>query len=194
MRKIILASGSPRRQQLLTQAGITFTAVPSDFEEWLDDSRPVEDMACELALGKARAVARQHPDALVIGSDTIVTLHGRQLGKQPDAATTRTLLREMSGQSVEVVTAVALVCKETGLEEAEVARGAIVYAEYGDDAIDRFLASNEWQDKAGATAIQSPHTPPIDHLEGDPETTLGLPTALLRKMLERHDVKTQTMV
>lgn len=191
MRKIILASSSSRRQALLTKMGIDFRSVPSDFEEWLDDDYSVEDVAKELALGKALAVAERYPDALVIGSDTIVTLHGKQLGKQPDAETARKLLRKMSGQSIEVITAVALVCKQSGLCESEIARAAIVYAEYDDKAIEAFLASNEWQDKAGATAVQSSSTPPIDHIEGDLDTILGLPTALLKQMLEREGNYTQ---
>ncbi len=189
MRQIILASGSPRRQELVAQMGIAFTVATSNFEEWLDDNRPVEEMAQELALGKAMDVAKRHREALVIGCDTIVTLDGRQLGKQPDIETARRLLREMSGQRVEVFSAVSLVCEEAGLQETGMARAAIVYGTYGDAEIDRFLASNEWQDKAGATSVQSPLTPPVDHIEGGYDTVLGLSTKLLAEMLGRQGVK-----
>jgi septum formation protein len=84
MRQIILASTSPRRKELLEEMGLDFTVVPSDFEEYLDDSRPVEDIAMELGAGKARAVAEKYPEAIVIGSDTIVTIGEVQLGKAAD--------------------------------------------------------------------------------------------------------------
>lgn len=189
MRDVILASSSPRRRELVAQMDIPFTFEASNFDEWLDDGRDVEEMAKELGLGKALDIAERHPEALVVGSDTIVTLHGRQLGKQPDAETAKKLLQEMSGQTVEVISSVALVCKATGLREVAVARAAIVYAPYDDEAIDTFLASNDWQDKAGATAVQSPRTPPIDHIQGDYDTVLGLSTHLLANMLAKQGVQ-----
>ncbi len=189
MRKIILASTSPRRRELLKLMGLVFEIVPSDFEEYLDENRPVQELAKELALGKALAVAKQHPDALVIGSDTIPTLHGRQLGKFPDPKAARELLRQLSGQSQEIFTSVALVCAQTGLQEVGVAESAIIFAPYGDEVIDRYLATNDWQDKAAATAIQSPASPPVDHIEGDFDTILGLSTRLLAKMLARQGIQ-----
>jgi septum formation protein len=189
MRRIILASGSPRRKELVSKMGFAFECIPSNFDEQLDDSRSMEEVAKELGLGKALDVARSHPDALVIGADTIVMLDGKQLGKQTDLEATKKLLRQMSGKRVEVISSVALVCLETGLQEVGVSHGAIVYAAYDDAAIDAFLASNEWQDKAGATAVQSPHTPPIDHTEGDYETILGLSTRLLQSMLDKHHLQ-----
>lgn len=183
MRQIILASGSPRRHELVSQMGIVFTVVSSNFDEQLDDARTAEEVAMELGLGKALDVARHHPEAIIIGSDTIVTLEGKQLGKQPDAVAAKKLLQQMSGQTVDVISSVALVCAATGLKEVQIARAAIVFAPYGDAAIDIFLATTEWQDKAGATAVQSPHSPPVDHIKGDYDTILGLSTGLLAHML-----------
>lgn len=189
MRKIILASGSPRRKELLAAMGIDFEVVPSNYDEQLDDGRPVEEVAKELALGKALEVAERHPEALVIGSDTIAVLNGRQLGKQPDAEAAKKLLRELSGQTEEVYTAVALVCRATGLQDVRVDKAAIIFAKYDDAAIDRFLASGAWQDKAAAAAIQHPLSPPVDHIEGDYDTILGLSTKLVAAMLK--DAKLQ---
>lgn len=81
MEKIILASQSPRRQELLGKMGVQFTTIPSSYDEHLDESRNIEDVAIELSLGKALDVAKNHPDAYVIGSDTIVGIDGKQLGK-----------------------------------------------------------------------------------------------------------------
>lgn len=189
MRKIILASGSPRRQELLKKMGLEFDVVVSNFDEKLNDSRPVEEVAKELALGKAREVASRYPDALVIGSDTIAVLDGVQLGKQPNVMAAKQLLRELSGQIQEIYTAVALVCSETGFEDVRVAKSAIVFAVYGDYAINKYLATNDWQDKAAATAIQSPATPPVDHIQGDYDTILGLSTNLLAAMLTEQAIE-----
>ncbi len=168
--------------------GLPFEIVVSDYDEQLDDSRSLEDVAKELGLGKALDVAAKRPKAWVIGSDTIVSLGGQQLGKQPDIETARQLLRRMSGQRVDVITSVALVCKELGAQEVRAAKSAIIYAPYGEDAIERWLASNEWQDKAGATGVQSPHTPPVDHIEGDYDTVLGLNMRLVAAMLSENGV------
>lgn len=81
VKRLILASESPRRKELLKQMGAVFEAITSNYDERLDDERSVDEVVCELALGKAEAVAKQYPDAFVIGSDTVVVLDGRQLGK-----------------------------------------------------------------------------------------------------------------
>jgi septum formation protein len=189
MRRIILASGSPRRKELVAQMGFVFEVVPSNFEERLDDSRDMEEVAKELGLGKALDVATRYPEVLVIGSDTIAMLDGKQLGKYSDPAEAKELLRRMSGKRVEVISSVALVCKESGIQEVRAARAAIVYASYGDDAIDRWLATDHWRDKAGATGVQHNETPPVDHLEGDYDTILGISTRLLQEMLAAQGVQ-----
>ncbi len=188
MRKIILASASPRRRELLKLMGLEFTVVPSNFGEYLDDQRSAEDVAKELALGKALDVAKRFPDALIVSSDTIPTLHGRQLGKFPKRVDAQALLRELSGQPEVVFSSVALVCLEMGLQEVAVAKSAIVFATYDDEVIDKYLATNDWQDKAAATAIQSPASPPVDRIEGDFDTILGLSTMLLADMLSRQGI------
>lgn len=191
MRQIILASGSPRRRELLEQMGLQFTVIPSDFEEWLDDTRDPAEMAKELALGKARDVARRYPEALVIGSDTVAMLDGRQLGKQPDEAAARKLLREMSGAIQEIVTSVALVCQATGLAEVRADRAVIVFEAYGEAEIDRYLQYGAWQDKAAATAIQDEFTVPVAYIEGDYDTILGLSTRLVAEMLRAQGIDAQ---
>jgi septum formation protein len=188
MRKIILASNSPRRRELLKLMGLEFEVVPSNFDEYLDENRSVQEIAKELALGKALDVAKRYPEALVIGADTIPTLHGRQLGKFPEPEAARELLRQLSGQAEEVFSSIALVCVETGFQEVNVAKSAIVFAPYTEEAIDTLLATEHWQDKAAATAIQSPASPPVDHIEGDFDTVLGLSTRLLSEMLKLHGI------
>lgn len=188
MRQIILASGSPRRKDLLTQMKVPFTVVASEYDERLDDTRSVSDVACELGLGKALAVAELHPEALVIGSDTIVSFKDRQLGKQPDAKTAKELLLSMSGQAIAVTTSIALVCKAAGLKEVETEVSQIVFAAYDEAALDTYIASGDWVDKAGAVAIQSSTSPTVDHIEGRYDTILGLATAPLARLLQLQGV------
>jgi septum formation protein len=187
-KKIILASESPRRKELLAQMGVGFEAMPSNYHEQLDDTRAPADVACELALGKAKAVAKVHPDAVVIGSDTIVAFNGRQLGKQPDAATARKLLRELSGQQVTVTTGVAIVCVADHLQESRAETATIQFAPYTDDVIEAYLRSNDWQDKAGTVAIQTPGAPPIQRITGSCDTLLGLATKPLARMLAAQGI------
>ena len=117
MKKVILASGSPRRRELLSKLGIEFDVVPSNFEEQLDLSRPVTEVATELAKGKAIDVFRQHPDAIVIGADTIVSIDGKQLGKPRDVDEARQMLESLRGRTNEVVTAIVVVSADKTIEK-----------------------------------------------------------------------------
>jgi septum formation protein len=107
--KIILASQSPRRKELLEKIDRVFTVEPSHYDEQLDVTRPTEEVARELALGKARDVARRFPEAIVIGADTIVEIDGEQLGKPHDEEEAVAMLRRLRGRSHHVVTGVAVV-------------------------------------------------------------------------------------
>src|SRR4051812_30786333 len=113
---IILASKSPRRQELLTRMGVAFVAVPSAFEETLDNTRSPEEVAIELALGKAMDVAEQAPDSIIIGSDTIVTVSGEHLGKPKDKKEAKKMLKKLSGKYNTVTTGVAIYRKLDGLK------------------------------------------------------------------------------
>jgi septum formation protein len=189
MRHIILASASPRRKELLGKMGVAFEVVPSEYEERLDDHRSTEEVAAELGLGKALAVAEKHPDALVIGSDTIVTLNGKQLGKPKDRADARELLRAHGNQTVTVTTSLALVCKETGLEEVTTDTSTVVFRPHNESVVEIYLKSNNWKDKAGGWGMQDGAAQLIDHIEGEYDTILGLPTKLLYEMLTRQGIK-----
>ena len=186
VKRLILASESPRRKELLKQMGAVFEAITSNYDERLDDERSVDEVVCELALGKAEAVAKQYPDAFVIGSDTVVVLDGRQLGKQSDEDAARLLLRELSGRTTEVITAVAVVCPARNVREVRKERAAVTFHPYGDGAIENYLKSDDWRDKAAAIAVQSPDTPPIQSIEGSYDTILGFATKPLAEMLRPH--------
>lgn len=185
MREVILASQSPRRKELLTLMGVVFQTVPSDFDEQLDDKRSPEEVACELALGKAMAVARKYPDRLVIGSDTIVTVEGRQLEKPRDAEEAVEMLRLLSGKPNEVSTGVAVVCLDDGIELTEADTTHVYFRPFDEQAVQAYVDTGDSMDKAGSYGIQSGAAPLIDHIEGHYDTVVGLPTALLTEMLAK---------
>lgn len=188
MREIILASQSPRRKELLAGMGISFETIPSDFDEKLDDSRTAEEVASELALGKANAVAEQHPEAVVIGSDTIVTVNGKQLEKPHDAAEAYDMLRLLAGNVNEVSTGVAVVCKAGGVELVGADTTKVYFRPYDADAVARYVETGDPLDKAGAYGIQSGAAPLVDHIEGYYDTVIGLPTVLLSTLLAQVGV------
>ncbi len=185
-----MASGSPRRKELLTMMGLDFEVVPSGFDEWLDDALPTRDVAIVLGLGKAREVAARYPDAIVIGGDTIVTINGKQLGKAETVDEAREMLRGLAGKPHTVTTSVVVLCDEERYEFAEADETTVVFKPYNKKAVDAYLSTNDWQGKAGAYGIQSGAAPLIDHIEGDIETVIGLPTHLLIAPLAHFGITT----
>lgn len=179
MRQIILASGSPRRKELLTMMGLTFDVVPSEFEEWLDDAKNTADVAIALGLGKARDVAARYPEAIVIGGDTIVTIDGKQLGKAATPEEARAMLRSLAGKPHTVTTSVVVLCGVEKFEYAASDDTKVVFKPYDEKATEIYIASGGWRGMAGAYAIQNGALALIDHIEGDIETIIGLSTRLL---------------
>ncbi len=180
-RKIILASQSPRRKELLAAMGVSFEVIPSDFVEKLDHGRTARDVAIELGLGKALAVAEKYPEAIVIGSDTIVSLAGKQYGKSEDAAEQRAVLKELAGKKHEVVTSVVIICLAEKLQFSAASVAQVLFKPWNEqDAVD-YVALNEWRDKA-AYSIQAGYKL-IDHIVGRYDVILGLPTDILAKQL-----------
>ncbi len=185
MRKIILASQSPRRKELLTAMGVEFTVVPSNFDEQLDDSRPPEVVAIELAVGKATDVADKFPEAIVIGSDTIVTINGRQLEKPRDTAEAYDMLELLSGTHNEVTTSLAVICKADGTLHTGADTTRVYFKPYDQQAVKAYVETGDTLDKAAAYGIQSGAAPLIDHIQGRYDTVIGLPTHLLSDFLSQ---------
>lgn len=188
MRKIILASQSPRRKDLLVAMGVEFTLVPSNFDEKLDDSRSPEVVAIELAVGKASEVAKKYPEAIVIGSDTIVTINGRQLEKPRDTADAYGMLKLLSGTHNEVTTSLAVICRAENVFLTGSDTTKVFFKPYNAEAIKTYVESGDTVDKAAAYGIQSGAAPLIDHIEGQYDTVVGLPTHLLAEYLAQFGV------
>lgn len=180
MDRIILASASPRRREILAALGVEFEAVVPDVEE-VSTGEP-ERAIRENALRKARA-GRLLTDARlpVLGSDTEVVLDGRIFGKAADEAAARAHLEALSGRTHEVISALALLEPDGG-ERSELERSLVTFRTLDERTIGLYLASGEWRDRAGAYAIQGLGSILVDSLEGDFSNVVGLPVRALLRM------------
>ena len=177
---IVLASGSPRRRELLAALGVRFEVDPADVDETTDERDPIR-VAEQLALLKARTVAARHPNAVVIGSDTVVAIDGRLLGKPVDADEARAMLRALRGRAHQVVTGVAVVSGDAHLVAH--ASTAVTMRDYTDVEVNAFVATGSPFDKAGGYASQDPVFAPTARIAGCACAVVGLPLWTLRRLL-----------
>ena len=179
---LVLASGSPRRRELLALLGLPFEVVPSTCEEILPPAHADPgELAEALAREKAREVARRRPGALVLGADTVVALDGRIYGKPADARDAARMLAEFSGRTHRVVTGVALV-GPTG-EQSFHASTEVTFRELEPQEIESYVATGEPADKAGAYAVQGQGALLIEGIRGDYPNVVGLPLVMLAAAL-----------
>lgn len=187
--RIVLASGSPRRQELLRQIGLTFETVPSGVTEASIPGEVPAEMACRLALAKAADIAGRHPDALVIGADTIVVLDGRVLGKPKGNGQACDMLASLAGRRHLVITGVALVQRNAGLTASGFEETSVWFQPLTDQQIARYVATGEPMDKAGAYGVQGRAAAFVERLEGDYFNVVGLPLNRLVRMLAECGVE-----
>jgi septum formation protein len=179
---LILASSSPRRQELLREAGILFEVHPAHVpEERIAGESPLR-YACRLAREKAEAVAGSFPRGYVLGADTIVIVDDEVLEKPRDAQDAARMLRLLSGRRHQVVTAVSLVRPE-GHSETCTSTTQVYFREVAEEEIRLYISSGEPMDKAGAYAIQGGAAQWIQRIEGDYSNVVGLPLSLVKEML-----------
>jgi septum formation protein len=183
--KVILASGSPRRRQLLGAAGLAFDAIESGIPEAHADGEPARDYALRMAREKARAVSLRARSAIVVGADTVVVCDGVILEKPASPDDARRMLRMLSGRSHVVVTAFALAREGTTLE-SEAVESRVTFRVLGASEIEEYIVTEEPFDKAGAYGIQGLGAGFISHLEGSRANVMGLPTEQVVAALMRH--------
>jgi septum formation protein len=184
--RLILASDSPRRREILSRLGLAFEVIPAGLEEGTSEE-VVEDpgsRAEALALAKARAVAQKHPEDLVLGADTLVCLGTRSFGKPRDEAEARQMLQALSGRSHRVVTGVALVGLSRGLEVAAYDETLVTFRKLSEREIASYASSGEPMDKAGAYAVQGKASLFVERVEGEYDTVVGLPLKVVARLLE----------
>ncbi|MBD3321627.1 MAG: septum formation protein Maf [Chitinivibrionales bacterium] len=188
---IILASQSPRRKQILAQLGIEFQVVKplvSDEESFIKPEDLEGSLKC-LADAKAASVTKQHPDALVIGADTIVQINGDILGKPVDEQNARAMLTRLSGKMHVVYTAVAAQCEEIGFSSAGCAATKVFFRTVPPEEIDEYLADEMYADKAGAYAIQGKAMAFVDKIEGCFYNVMGLPVTATISLFKEFNAR-----
>ena len=174
MTSLYLASGSPRRQELLTQLGVSFERIVTGIEEKRAEGESAQQYVSRLAREKAQAGVAQTPrDLPVLGADTIVIFNGEVLEKPRDAEHAAHMLRKLSGQTHQVMTAVALADSQNVLDCLVVTD--VTFRVLTDEEIAGYIASGEPMDKAGAYGIQGDGGNLVDHYKGDFFTIVGLP-------------------
>lgn len=184
--QIILASASPRRQELLRQVGVSFLVEPSHVDEQVSESMTPERLVEHLALTKAREVASRRSGDIVLGADTIVVVDGHVLGKPADRAEAIAMLERLAGREHQVMTGVALVQGERELvshEETAVRFGPMTRAQ-----VERYVDSGEPMDKAGGYGIQGRAAALIHSIAGDYFNVVGLPLYRTLQMLSQFGV------
>lgn len=187
--RLILASTSPRRRAILALLGLPFDVVAPDFAELVADNRPVADEVLDFAIGKAAAVARQHPASIVIGSDTMILVDENKLGKPNGMDDAREILRALSGKIHLIFTSVAIIDGTGGPGLATVQEVSVKMRPYSDTAIERYLACGESLDKAGAYSIQGEGQALIDSIRGDYLAAVGLPLKPIAEYLKSRNVQ-----
>ncbi len=189
MKELILASGSPRRKELMEQIGLKFSVCESKASEITYRARP-DEVVKELSYEKARAVfENDHRDDVVIGADTVVYVGGSILGKPKNEKQCRQMLEALSGRSHYVYTGVTILWTDNGtphvLSFTEMTK--VRLHKLSDEEIDEYIASGEPMDKAGAYGIQGSFAKFIEGIEGDYNNVVGLPVARLYQELKKHD-------
>lgn len=185
--KLILASSSPRRQEILRGAGFDFETVSADINEEIGEARPGR-LVTELSLHKAFAVSKQNPDAVVIGADTVVNVGGQVLGKPQDEADAARMLGLLSGRIHTVYSGVAIVAN--GGAESFVSRTRVEFYPLDDEITRRYIATGEPMDKAGAYGIQGRGALLIRSISGDYYNVMGLPIAeLCRRLASSYGIR-----
>lgn len=184
MKKIILASQSPRRKQLLEMLNIPFDVVVAAVVEQIDPKNNLRKEIEKLSYNKAYEVFKDNRDSLVIGADTIVKINNDVLGKPRDYSQAKTMLEELSDNTHEVVTACTILVADKVETFSKIAK--VTFYPLTENEIDEYINTKEPMDKAGAYAIQGLGSKFIKSIEGDFYTIMGLPVAELYHRLKKY--------
>lgn len=183
----VLASGSPRRRQLLTEAGLVFELMESGVEERREAREPAREYALRMAQAKASVVSSRAPSAIVLGADTVVECGGEILEKPSDAADARRMLSTLSERKHTVVTAFAI-ARGGQVIEADAVESSVFFRALSDAEIADYIATGEPFDKAGAYGIQGVGGGFIARVDGPRDNVMGLPVRNVLDALNRHGI------
>lgn len=188
LEKLILASGSPRRAEILNAVGWEFEKIVADVDESVRDGESPRDYVARLSLEKARAVALKNVGKIVLGADTTVVLNNEIIGKPLDLDDARQMLRRLSGQRHFVLTGVTLFRKNADQTEqilTEVQKTAVLFSDLSDENIEFLVNYGAPLDKAGGYAVQAQAALFIESIEGDYWNVVGLPVSKVWQMFQQ---------
>ncbi len=188
--QFILASASPRRRDLLAKAGYCFEIIPSAVDESAYDTDGItsEEHTKVLALAKAKDVAARFPNAVVVGSDTVVDLDGEIIGKPDDADHAEEITRKLFSKPHKVITGLAMVCIEKDIEIVESDTTVVYPRQLTEAQIAGHITNGQWQGKAGAYGIQETGDEFVERIDGSFTNVMGLPMELTERLLKRFDI------
>jgi septum formation protein len=188
LKKIILASGSPRRKLLLQQMGLDFISSPANISEDLSVSALPQELAQTIAFQKAQEVSRRLSEGIVIAADTVVVRKGTVMGKPASRDEAFFMLSSLSSQCHQVITGLCVMDAENSVPDLEAVCTDVFFRPISPDEINNYLDCGEWEDKAGAYAIQGKGALLVDHIEGCYFNVVGLPLNCLNLMLRKQGV------
>ncbi|MGI6421050.1 MAG: Maf family protein [Syntrophomonadaceae bacterium] len=189
MKRIILASSSPRRKQLLEQLGISFDCCPARIDEDLGTEETAREAVRRIALNKAEKASEMVRNSIIIAADTMVVCNGEVLGKPDNARDAFNKLYKLKGREHEVITAVCVMDTENGQCEVQDEITRVYFRDISDEEIRAYIRTEEPMDKAGAYGIQGMGAVFVDRIEGCYFNVVGLPLKHLYSMLQRQGVK-----
>ena len=186
--RIILASTSPRRREIMALLGLPFEVIAPEFDELRLSDRPIAEEVLDFALGKAQSVASDHPKSLVVGSDTMILINGTKIGKPDGMAEAKQMLRLLSGKTHRIFTSVAVLDDLGGPGLRIVEEVSVKMHDYSMKEIEYYLSCNESLDKAGAYSIQGQGRNLIESIRGDYLAAIGLPLKPIADYLKSRGI------
>ena len=192
--RLVLASASPRRRELLEALGLPFIVTSAEVDERQLPGESPAALVLRLSCAKAIAVAPQHPHAVIIAGDTVVVLDGEVLGKPADGEEAVRMLRALRGRAHLVYSAVTVLDAATGREVTELSESRVWMRDYSDAEIAAYVASGDPLDKAGAYAVQHRLFAPVERIEGCYAGVMGLPLGHLARALAAVGVRVEVDV
>ncbi len=184
--KLILASGSPRRRELLSRLGISFEVITKNINESARAGESPADLVQRLSKDKALAVSLEHKEDLILAADTVVALDGRIMGKPHDKNEAFDFLSQLNNRTHEVFTGICLINKEQ--INTQVVCTRVTFGHFSDDILKAYTATGEGADKAGAYAIQGQGAFLISSISGSPTNVIGLPMQEVSKLLQASGI------
>ncbi len=188
MRKIILASSSPRRKEILKRANIPFRVETSNYEEDMTLDLKPEDLVKYLSEEKAKDIAFKYKDAIIIGADTLISFQGKVLGKPGDKVRAKEMLKSLSGKSHSVFTGYAILDTKNGKKLTNAVETKVYFNKLLENEIDEYVATGEPIDRVGSYSINGLGRKLINRIDGDYDNVVGLPLQSLAKDLKKFGV------